>query len=398
MIGKIIKLVLPLIAIAVGVMVTMWLVATKPKAEKVQREDKGALVEVISAEKRTQLVKVTGTGTVSPAQQVQLASEVAGKVIAIHKALEPGGLIKANEVVFRIDPRDYRLAVKQQAAMVDQAASLLEIEKSRKKYAEDEWKLMGDEPPPEGSIALREPQLRSAEVSVNAAKSGLSRARLAVGKTVLKAPFNAYVIDENIDKGQVVPPMSPVATLVGTDKFWVQVALPVDELSWIRIPGVRGVERGDGSVATITLKSGLETIRRRGRIVRLRSDLDPVARMARVVVEIDDPLGLETKHEVVGEGAPNDSGLPLFIGAYVKVEIDGRMVENVVEVPRKAIRDGAYVYVMTKDDKLAIKNVEIVWRTLETVLVSAGLATGDKVIVSPLAAPVDGMKLQGAAQ
>jgi hypothetical protein len=222
----------------------------------------------------------------------------------------------------------------------------------------------------------------------------LSRARLAVGKTVLKAPFNAYVIDENIDKGQVVAPMSPVATLVGTDKFWVQVSLPVDKLGWIRIPGVRGVEADDGSVATITLKSGLEVIQRRGRIIRLRSDLDPVARMARVVVEIDDPLGLKKQTEVVTEGARPDNGLPLFIGAYVSVEIDGRMVEGVVEVPRKAIRDGDTVYVITEDNKLAVKKVEIVWRTRETVLVSAGIADGDRVVVSPLAAPVDGMKLQ----
>ena len=394
MIRKIIRVILPLAALTAGIVSMSWMVATKPQAEKSARENKGALVELLTASERSQLIKVTGTGTVSPAKQVMIASEVAGKVIAVHRSLQQGGLIGVGEVIFRIDPRDYHLAVQQQRATVARAATELEIEKSRKQSAEDEWAVMGGEPLPDGSIALREPQLRAAEVSVNAAESGLSRASLAVGKTVLKAPFNAYVYEENIDKGQVVAPMSPVATLVGTDTFWVQVSLPVDKLDWIRIPGVRGVKPDEGSVATVTLKSGLETIMRRGRVVRLRSDLDPIARMARVIVEIDDPLGLKGQSEIAAEQARADHGLPLFIGAYVSVEIDGRMVENVIELPRKAVRDGDSVYVMSDDGRLAIKKIEVVWRTQETVLVSAGLKNGVRVVVSPLAAPVDGMKLR----
>ena len=53
-------------------------------------------------------------------------------------------------------------------------------------------------------LASRKPQLRLAELSVEAAEAGLERAELALARTVLKAPFDCIVRTEQLEMGQVV--------------------------------------------------------------------------------------------------------------------------------------------------------------------------------------------------
>jgi hypothetical protein len=123
--------------------------------------------------------------------------------------------------------------------------------------------------------------------------------------------------------------------------------------------------------------------------VRLLGDLDPAGRMARLLIEIDDPLALRGETE---------SGAPLLLGAYVEVVIEGRELDNVVELPREALHDDDTVHLVGSGDKLVVRQVEVVWRQQDHVLVGKGLAAGDRVIVSPLSAPMEGMKIKIAEQ
>jgi RND family efflux transporter MFP subunit len=322
--------------------------------------------------------------------------------------------VPRNTRLLRIDARDYRLALEQQAAQVDRARTELELEHGRKRIAEREWSLMsrsgaagGTAQPPAaaegggagsaaqppaaaesgGNLALREPQLRSAQAALKAAESGLEQARLAVGKTGLVVPFNALVQNRTVDIGQLIAPGAPIATLVGTDSFWVQVSIPVGRVSRIDVPGLRGARQG--STARIRQRTGEGVVERNARVVRLLGDLDPAGRMARLLIEIDDPLALR--------GEP-EAGAPLLLGAYVEVVIEGHEMENVVELPREALRDDDTVFLVGKGDKLVVRQVEVVWRQRDHVMVGKGLAAGDRVIVSPLAAPVAGMNIQVAEQ
>ena len=159
----------------------------------------GELVEVIEVQPRTHAVTVTANGTVMPARQITLNPEVSGRVAWISDKLLPGGRIQAGEQIARIDARDYQLAVNQQFAQVDRAQTELELERSRKQIAEREWEMLGGSKPTEGeSLALRDPQLRTAEAALKSARSGLDRAKLAVAKTVLRAPFNVMVQSKSV--------------------------------------------------------------------------------------------------------------------------------------------------------------------------------------------------------
>ncbi len=386
------------LVLAVGIGIFVALVKTKPEPATKERIDRGALVEVGSVAPATHRLHVSVQGTVVPARQVVAQPELSGRIVQQHPELVPGGRFKKGETLIRIDPRDYALALRQQQASVDRARLELELEQSRREIAKQEWKIIGEDhlATPQGkALALRKPQLRTAETSLRSAKSGRATARLALGRTALTVPFNAMVTAEAVDIGQLVTPATPLATLVGTDEFWVRVVVPVDKLGTIDVPGIGGVD--EGSKATIWQEINGERVERSGRVIRLLGDLDPVGRMARVLVQIEDPLGLEApKESATGEGEetqPRRRRLPMLLGSYVHVDIEGRTMADVTELPRRALREGNRVFLFD-EGKLVVKEVDVVWRRKSSVLVRGGISPADRIITSLLPTPVAGMKLR----
>lgn len=386
--------VLPVAVLAAGVGALIVLVATKPTAKKKQIAERGVLVEVTEVHPEAQRIEVTARGTVIPKRQVILSSEVGGRVVWMNDSLTPGGRFTAGEPVLRVDARDYRLAVEQQHAAVNRAMTELAIEKSRKEVAEKEWQRFGKEGGvADSSLARREPQLKTAEVAVKSARSGLQKAKLAVSRTVVKAPFNGLIRQREVEMGQVVAPGTAVATLVGTDAYEVEVSVPVGNLDWFTIPGVNGDQ---GSAVDVRQRVGDHVQTWQGRVVRLLGEVDPAGRMARVLVRIADPLNLESKPEGREAGA-GGSRLPLLLGSYVEVAIAARQVDGVFAVPRKALHEDHEVYVMNEDGKLDVRDVEVLWRRPDDVLVKSGLKAGEHLVVSPIPAPVEGMSLRTEA-
>jgi RND family efflux transporter MFP subunit len=286
----------------------------------------------------------------------------------------------------RIDPRDYQIAVEQRAADLNRTRLEQQVEGTRAEVAQREWQLFNDgnrEFTPEGrALALREPQLENAEVSVRAANSAVRRAQLDLRRTTLTAPFNAFVQAEAVDVGQVVGPNSQLATLVGTDAFWIRVSVPVAHLAHVKVPGFNSTE---GSRAVITQRVGEELVRRNGRVVRLFGDLDPAGQMARLLVEVTDPFGF---------GEDSETSLPLLLGAYVTIDVEATPVRAAIQVPRYALREGDRAFVVDRDNQLEVRDVVVAWRMEDSVLVTEGLLPGDRVITSRLAQPVSGMALR----
>jgi len=374
--------------LAVGIFALGYMVKTRPEPPKKPPVDSSPLVEVEAARKGTHPVSIRAQGTVVPARRVVVAPEVSGRIQWQNSALVAGGKLAKGTPLVRIDARDYQLAVRQQESAVDKAQTELVIERSRKKVAEREWELLGNDnnATASKSLALREPQLRTAQVALEAAKSGLEQAKLNVTRTSVRAPFNAFVTAESSEIGQLVGPTTQLATLVGTDHFWVQVSIPVENLARLAIPGVNAGE-GAGTTALVSQAAGTQTIERTGRIVRLLGEVDPVGGMARLLVEIDDPLGLAKK----------DGSLPLLLGAFVDVRFDAGELDGVVLLPRSALHEGNKVYVEA-EGTLSVRPVTIAWRLQDSVLIASGVEAGDQIIVSSIAEPVDGMKVRRADQ
>lgn len=374
-----------------GVAFAGLMVATRPAAERTEPEERGVPVSTAELQPTRESVVIRANGQVIPARQVVLSPEVSGRVTAMNPHLIPGGRVAAGDQLIRVDARDYRAAVQQSAAQVESSQLTLTQENSRRVIAEREWALLGSERGGASEtgeqLALREPQTRAARASVSAAQAGLRRARTNLSRTTLRAPFDAIVQAENVDVGQFVGPQSQVATLIGTETFWVRVSIPMDELAWIRFPD--GDREGSGVTVIQRVGDGNQ-IARTGRVIRLLGDLDPVGRMARVLVEIDDPLGTSR-----AEAEPGDpSALPMLVGAFVEVEIAAGELDDVYEVPRTALHANDQVYLFG-DGALEIREVEVVWRRPETVL-ARGVEPGEVLVTSALATPVAGTALRHA--
>jgi RND family efflux transporter MFP subunit len=314
-----------------------------------------------------------------------------GRVTWQHDSLVPGGRVKAGETLLRVDARDYELAADQQEANVERAELQLRLEQIQREVATDEWNLIseGQDVTDEGrALALREPHVQAARANLAAAKNAQALARLSVGKTAIRAPFNAWVQSELVEVGQLVGPQSQVATLIGTDSYWVQVSVPADQLDALLLPG-----SGDGTASNALVRQtvGGKKVERSGRLLRLLGDLDPVGRLVRVLVEIEDPLRLNGSAQAAEE-------LPMLLGAYVSVEFEGKELSDVAQVPRSAVREGDRVFLYGPDHDLVIRPVEIVWRTHDAVLVEKGLQAGDRLITSRIATPVAGMKLRTSSK
>ncbi len=394
----ILRVLLPVVALGAGVAVMAVMIKTKPEAEKKARDERGALVTTAPVHGVKERLRVVETGTVIAAEQITSQPEVAGRVIWQHKELVPGGRFKKGDVLVRIDARDYRLALRQQSANVNRAQLELKVEASRREIAKQEWAIIGEDKraSAEGrALALREPQLDAAKAGLESAKSAQAQAKRSVSKTTVRAPFNGFVKMEAVDVGQLVTQQTPLATLVGTDQFWVQVSVPVDKLPVIDVPGFNSKQ---GSKAIVVQEVGGKRIEREGQVIRLLGDLDPIGRMARILVSIDDPFGLDNggkPSKKDSETTPNArSELPLLLGAYVEVAIEAKVIDEVVEVPRLALRNGDSVYVFGKENRLVVRRVDVAWRRAKTVLVRKGLAPGEEVVVSRLPSAVPGMLLR----
>lgn len=385
----VLNVVLPIVALLGAFMTIGAFMRSRPETPKMPPEVTGQVVRVTLAEEASQRAKVTAVGRVRAARELTVMPEVSGRLTEIHAALQPGGLIREGEELLRIDDRAYRLMVSQQEANAAAARVDLQVESGRRSVAEREWALLESDvqATAEGkALALRKPYERLAQVRVASARAALERARLDVERTVIKAPFNALVREETAELGMLVGPQSAIARLVGTDAFWVEVSLPFDDLARIRVPRP-GESDATGAAATVLpahLAGEASPETYTGRAIRLLGDLDAVGAQARVLIEVPDPLGLQS------------GKTPLLLNTFVEVHLETEAAPDAIRVPRVALREGDVVWVLKADDTLEFRDVEVGARERDFVLVRSGLAAGERIITSRLAAPVPGMKLKVA--
>ena len=373
---------LSLAVILVGVIGAAYITKPAPQARRRPPAKIAPLVEVAPIQPGVQSVAVQAMGTVVPAREIVLESRVSGEIVALHPQFTVGGFLERGSEVLRIDPLDYELAVTLAQARVKDSESLLKVAEEEAAASIEEWRLLYKNNPEDDKIpalVAKEPQLEAARAKLAGEQADLRKARLDLERTRIKAPFNAIVRKKFVDLGSQVSSQEQLAELVGTDVYWIQASIPVDRLNWITIPR-QSIETG--SSVRIFHRNAFE---HQGTVIKLLGDLEQEGRMARVLIEVKDPLGLLLKGK---------TQLPLLIGEYVRLEIKGRQLDNVYRIPRAALRDDTHIWVASSEDKLKIREVDVLWRDAQTVLFKDGLQPGDRLIVSELATPVDGMAIQ----
>ncbi len=385
--GKtIFRVLVPVVILIAGAAVSLWLMETSPQAKPRPQARNATLVSVRTVDYGPRQTVVSGMGTVAAACDVELIPQVSGEIIELNRNLVPGGHFRQGETLLTIDPTDYRLAVRQLATDVAKAESDLQLEQGNQLVAQKEYKLLGETVSDvEKALMLRRPQLDNLRATLEAAQAKLEQARVDLARTEIKAPFNAVVQSRDVNIGTRASQATVLATLVGTDTYWVEVSVPVSQLRWIRIPQAG---KDEGALVRI-YDSGAwgDGIYREGRVMRLEADLEEQGRMARLLVRVEDPLSLR----------PENARQPrMLIGSYVRVEIQGEQVPLAAAIEREFIHNGSSVWVMNATGVLDIRPVEIVFRGKESLLITGGIEPGERLVTTDLAVPVEGMALRTA--
>lgn len=121
------------------------------------------------------------------------------------------------------------------------------------------------------------------------------------------------------------------------------------------------------------------------RLVRSESVIDERSRVLYAVARIDDPYRRRA-----------DSAHPhvLSFGTFVEAQLPASIGHSVVAVPRLALRSSNQLMLVDAEDRLRLRDVHIVRSDAEFAYVDGGIAEGDRIIVSSLPAPVEGMAVR----
>ena len=389
--SKILRIVLPLLIIGLAVLGAQGLMILGPTVPKVSKKVKPTFVEVLTARVRDEQTVIAAYGTVQGHQRLIVQPEISGRVVKLNPRLVIGETLNNGAALLQIDPRDYQIAVNEQRASLAKAEFDLKMELGNQAVAKREWNLLnpsaGEVNTLSRQLALRRPHLKEKRIALAAAKSRLRGAQLNLQRTVLRTPFNALVLNESVEISQLINPQSSVATLVGTDEFRVQVSVPIQQVEGIAFPGA-GHPQGS-PVRVIRERGGGEPVVRQGTVVELLGDVTENGRMAQVLVAVADPLEL---------AKPAQVRRPLLLGEYVRVEIQGPELHDVIVLPRDVIREGSRVWVKNAENQLDVRPVDVVLSRKETVVIGRGLRDGEEIITSQVPAAIPGLPLQTVAE
>lgn len=379
-ISVVVNAVVCLAILAASAAAVVFINRTEPTAQQINHKRKSAaLVETIMVQRGTYAPQIVVLGTVRPAQDIALSPRVRGQIVELSPKFAPGEVVSVGELLVQIDPADFENAVSIRESELLQAKSSLEIEEGRQSLAKQELELLGDAI--EGmnrALVLREPQFASIQSQVSAAEAALERAKLDLKRTKIVAPFDAQILRRSANVGSQVGPGDEIGQLVGVDEYWVMAAVPVRSLRWVQFPS------DEKEASLVKLRNpdiwGAET-EREARVTRMIGTLDQQTRLARVLVSVPDPLGSKSDEP------------PLILDTLIEVSIEGKPIEDVVLLRREYIHDGDTVWVM-KDNKLEVRETNIVFQDAEHAYIRKGLESGDEVVTTTLATVAEGIGLR----
>jgi RND family efflux transporter MFP subunit len=328
-------------------------------------DDRALLVDVLALETMSAQLAVRSQGTVLPRTQTTLGAEVGGTIVEISPKFIPGGVFRAGEVLLRIDATDYRVAVRQAEALV----------KQRKIEFDGAAKLRQ-----QGYRA--EAEYASAAAALASAEAELVRAQRNLERTEIRLPYEGMVLSKDADIGQFVSPGARLGVTFATEYAEVRLPLTDQDLAFVDLPEATEIaETGAAQGPAVTLSATRmgKPADWEARIVRSEGVVDEKSRVTYAVARIDDPYCLHRE------------GIPLPVGTFVTADIAGRAMDNVIRVPRSALRAASQLLIVDDDNRIRIRGVDVIRADARHAYIGGGVEAGERIAVSAIETPLNGM-------
>ncbi len=347
--------------------------------------DKKALsVEAQLVEHRSQRFVIESQGIVRPRTQTTLAAEVSGKVTSVADNFIAGGFLNEGEVLLQIDPSDYRVGVKLAEATLASRKAQFSSEKARSEQALKDWQRLHGNTSAANDLVLRLPQLAEAKANVSAADADLERAQRNLERTRIRMPYAGMVREKRVDIGQFVSPGTPLGVTFAVDLAEIRLPVTSQELTYINLPEFSSTSADDLPIVYLRSNDKSNAAGWQARLVRSEGVVDEKSRQVYLVAQVRDPYGL------LGESQQ----APLSIGTFLSAKIEGKSVDNLFVIPRHSLTDNNQVMVISTDNTLEFRQVEVVRTTPKEIFIASGLNAGDRVISTAITAPIAGMAVR----
>ncbi len=345
-------------------------------------------VDVTKVVKQSLRIPVQAQGTVTPLQETSLLSEVNGRIIEVSPAFIVGGFVAKDDVLLRIDPRDYETNLLRAEASVKSAQSNLAQETGRAKVAEQEWKKTSkgkQRTQASEDLYLRKPQLDQALAQMLAAQADLNTARDNLERTIIKAPYDALIRTKRSELGQFVAAGTPLGELFSVEYAEVRLPIPQNKLEYLELPELGTME--NGSPIDLYTEVGGKVKHWNAYLHHTEGVFDARSRVLFSVARIKDPYGLQSPYNE-----------PLRIGSFVNASIEGKELLNIVRLPRYIIRPGNNVWIIDETGHLRTRNVTLLRTGGDFIYVSAGLSDGNLVSLTTLDNSYEGAEVRIESQ
>jgi RND family efflux transporter MFP subunit len=411
--------------------------ATKKNRQKKTAAEVSRKVRTIFLQSVDVVPRAIGYGYVEPGQVWQVVPEVSGKIVAVSPAFKKGSFVRAGEVLVRIDPTDYELAVNRMAANIESInAQLDELDSQEKNYRTslkiqqdlldlkqkefernqqamktrsisssaldrsqmDYQSQLAQVQEIKNSIALIPTSQKALKAELKATQVQLEEARVDLKRTEIVTPFNCRITETSAEIGQYVQQGSTIASADGTGRAEITAQLPLESMLKL----LAGVDDEPVTATAETMdRIRMDKIRDRfGLKVKVRlvnahekavwdadftrtdATLDAQTRTLGIIIAVDNPYGLI----IIGQRPP------LVRNMFCEVEVSGRPIAEQIVIPRASLHDGR-VYVVDEENRLRRRLVEVAFTQSDFAVIREGLATGEQVVVSDVMPAVEGMLL-----
>lgn len=380
---KLIRLLIPLLILAMGWFGYAKLSVQEEKKRRPPPEARVIRTEVLELRREDYPTRVRTQGVVRAHREAVLAAQVNGKVLEISPGLEDGAFFAKGDVLVSLDEEDFQGAIISAQANLARAQATAAQEETKAKQARLNWEDLGYQEEP-NELVLRLPQLREAKAGVLAAEASLASAERDLRRASVRAPFSGRVLRRSVSIGQSVSPTTTLATVFSTESVNVRLPIPARDLAFLQLP-----ESSADEPVKVILRDALtpgSTTTWEGLVTGTEGQLDPDSRELFAIARVDDPFSLK----------PGTDRPPLRIGQPVLAEINGRVLEDVIEIPRSAVEDLDRIHLVDPETLLlSRRQVDPVWSDETTLLIrDETIPDGMLLSVSKLAFAPEGQKVE----
>ncbi len=338
--------------------------ANAPVAVQTTKIERGSVRDFVTS---------VAAGRVSAKQEATVRAEIAGTVKQIHR--RRGDRVHAGDPLFEYEAKDLaeRLTLAQSAVVIAQAqvrqaeqnAAVTETNLARTRRLLDVKAVPSAEAENlEGQSLVMQRAVDAARAGVRQADANVGIAKTALGKTVVRAPFDATVLDTSIEVGEATVPGTPVVVLADTSSLHVDAEIDEADLARVKVGMPADVtldalpgERIRGKLATIAPSVARDP--RGGRSIAIEVELPLDSRLlvgmsadVDVIVAVHDGSLFVTPNAVLGRGA--DRSVYVVEGGVAhKRTVDvGITTWEAIEI-KKGVNEGDAVVTTLSASKLA---------------------------------------------